>query len=59
MLSKRFEKSPIEIRKLLIRHPHWCHVSVLAIKSTLDSLMLRNFDVNSIYSNIHIILYPM
>lgn len=59
MLGQRFDKSPYEIRKQLIRHPHWCHVSVLSIKSTLDSLVLRNYDIEAIYSNIHLLLYPM
>lgn len=59
MLSIRFDKAEEKIRKQLIRHPHWCHVSALAIKSTWDSLLLRGFDNYSIYSNIHLLLYPM
>lgn len=58
-LSKIFRKDDSDVRNSLARHPNWCHVPILTVKSSLDFLKYKKFDLNDIYENIHVLLYPM
>lgn len=58
MLSVDLNRSAEEIRGLLSRHQHWCHVPVASVKETLSFLLENSFTSDDINANIHIVLYP-
>lgn len=58
-ISKSFKKEHEEVRKVLSRHPNWCHVPVLSIKASLDYLVYRKFSHQEISENILLLLYPV
>ena len=58
-LSKIFRKDDCDVRNSLSRHPNWCHVPILTVKSSLDFLKYKKFELGDIYENIHVLLYPM
>lgn len=57
-LCKVFNKSNTEIRQELVRHPNWCHVPLLSIRSTIDYLRYKKFDDEEISNNLILLLYP-
>lgn len=48
-----------DVRKHLSRHPNWCHVPILTVSSCLEFLELNKFTTESIFDNLHILLYPV
>jgi hypothetical protein len=51
------DASEVKIRKLLHRHPYWCHVPLVTVRDTLDFLLNRGFTRCHILFNIHALLY--
>jgi hypothetical protein len=56
-LSFELDASDIRIRKLLHRHPYWCHVPLITVRNTLHFLLNRGFTRHHILFNIHALLY--
>jgi len=56
-LSHEFEMDGVKIRKLLHRHPYWCHVPLITVRDTLNFLLKRGFMRHHILSSIHAVLY--
>ncbi|PNF22607.1 hypothetical protein B7P43_G10864 [Cryptotermes secundus] len=56
-LSLELDASEVKIRKLLARHPYWCHVPLVTVRDTLDFLLNRGFTKCHILFNIHALLY--
>lgn len=59
LLHQRFGRTIVEIRAMMNRHPNWCHVPVVAVKDALDWLSGAGYTDDVIYSNVHILLYPL
>lgn len=57
-MKQFFKKTDIEIRTKLQRHPYWLNVSLVTMLNSLEYLQI-NFTEADIYSNIHLILYPV
>ncbi|KAH8383125.1 hypothetical protein KR009_006941 [Drosophila setifemur] len=47
------------LRNLLSRHPNWCHIPLLHVKQCLEYLRSKKFKLEEIFSNIHLLLYPI
>jgi hypothetical protein len=58
-MAKLFKKDREDVRKVLSRHPNWCHVPVLSIKTSLDYLIYKKFSYDEIAENIILLLYPV
>jgi hypothetical protein len=57
LLSSELDATEVKIRKLLHRHPYWCHVPLVTVRETLDFLLNRGFTRCHILFNIHALLY--
>lgn len=58
-LAKCFGKSTKEIRDSIQRHPHWLHIPLITIKSSLNYLQSLNYKNDEIFNSIHLVLYPV
>lgn len=58
-MAKLFKKEKEEVRKMLSRHPNWCHVPSLSIKASLDYLVYKKFSYDEIAENLILLLYPV
>jgi hypothetical protein len=58
-MAKLFKKEREDVRKILSRHPNWCHVAVLSIKASLDYLVYKKFSHDEIGENMILLLYPV
>lgn len=58
-MAKLFKKEREDVRKLLSRHPNWCHVPSLSIKASLDYLVYKKFSYDDISENMILLLYPV
>lgn len=56
-LSVELDATEARIRKLLQRHPYWCHVPLMTVRDTLDFLLNRGFTREQILCSIHALLY--
>jgi len=56
-LSVELDTTEVRIRKLLQRHPYWCHVPLMTVRDTLDFLLNRDFTRDQILFSIHAVLY--
>lgn len=52
-------KNRDDVRHKISRHPNWCHVPIITIKDSFDFLESQKFTVESMFENIHILLYPV
>lgn len=58
-MAKTFKKKQDEVRRILSRHPNWCHVPVLSLKASLDYLHYRDFSQKDLAENLILLLYPV
>ncbi|KAH8336582.1 hypothetical protein KR074_010675 [Drosophila pseudoananassae] len=58
-LSNVLAKDEQVLRNLLSRHPNWCHIPVLHVKQCLEYLRSKKFRRAEIFTNIHLLLYPI
>ncbi|KAH8294964.1 hypothetical protein KR018_004839 [Drosophila ironensis] len=58
-LSNVLSKDEQVLRNLLSRHPNWCHIPVLHVKQCLEYLRSKKFKLQEIFTNIHLLLYPI
>jgi hypothetical protein len=56
-LSIELDANEDRIRKLLHRHPYWCHIPLTTVRDTLHFLLDRGFTKHHILFNIHAVLY--
>jgi hypothetical protein len=56
-LSVELDTTENRIRKLLQRHPYWCHVPLMTVRDTMDFLLKRGFTKDQILFSIHAVLY--
>ena len=56
-LSVELDTTEVRIRKLLQRHPYWCHVPLVTVRDTMDFLLNRGFTRDQILFSIHAVLY--
>jgi len=56
-LSKTFNEDRNDVKREISKHPYWLYIPISDMKQTIDTLMHAKFELQDIYSNIHIILY--
>lgn len=52
-------KNRDDVRFKISRHPNWCHVPIITIKGSFDFLKSKKFSLESMFENVHILLYPV
>lgn len=57
-LSIHFKAKESDVRKILVKNPHWCHVASLRAKQCIEFLQYKKFTPQEIYDNLLIVLYP-
>jgi hypothetical protein len=58
-IAKTFKMPNDDARRVLARHPNWCHVPVLSIKASMDYLIYKKFTPAEIAENLMLLLYPV
>jgi hypothetical protein len=58
-IAKTFKLTNDDVRRVLARHPNWCHVPVLSIKASMDYLIYKKFTPAEISENLMLLLYPV
>lgn len=57
-LAQFFTTKENDVRKVLLKNPHWCHVPSLKAKQCIEFLVYKNFTHQEIFENLLICLYP-
>ena len=58
-LSERLYLKKEIVRDILNRHPNWCFVPIISVKTSTDYLHSRGFKDQDLKDNLYILLYPV
>lgn len=57
-LARHLGRSDDELREWLGRHPNWMCIPLMTVKENFDMLSKLKYQPNTIFHNIHLLIYP-